>query len=63
MDPRMHPPRGTEAEASVQMTRRLSTRAFVYLLIGLFVLLTLLGLIFGLPLGGASPTNGHLPAL
>ena len=47
----------------MQMTRRLSTRAFVYLLIGLFVLLTLLGLIFGLPFGGASPTNGHLPAL
>jgi hypothetical protein len=45
------------------MTRRLSTRTFVYALIVVFIALTLLALVFGLPAGGTSGTEAHLPRL
>ena len=45
------------------MRRRLATRTFVYALVVAFVLLTALALAFGLPFGGTSATEGHLPRL
>jgi hypothetical protein len=45
------------------MTRRLSTRTFVYALIVAFIILTVLALAFGLPFGGTSATEGHRPRL
>ena len=59
----MRQPHGIEAEAGRNVTRRLSTRTLVYLLIAAFVVLTLMALALGLPWGGASPTEGRLPAV
>lgn len=42
------------------MTGRLSTRTFVYLLVGAFIVLSVLALALGLPAGGTSGTEGHL---
>jgi hypothetical protein len=45
------------------MPRRLSTRTLVYALVVAFIFLTVAGLAFGLPFGGSSSIEGHLPRL